>query len=171
MDTRRKARAARAISQLARVLDEYGIPVWLGGEWGNVSLDPSFRPQESRALFFLYADDAREARRAAEDFDHAVVDISPSGFTTEKGDLLITWQMLWIDESGETISFDDKDCPFVWPSGSFPAERLGVLWGGPLRIVERQAEALHDRARSQKRASGQRRSDISRVKAIIHDRM
>ncbi|HSL93899.1 MAG TPA: hypothetical protein VK905_04780 [Bacillota bacterium] len=171
MDTRRKARLARAISQLARVLDEDGIPVWLGGEWSRCSLDPDHIPSESSALFYLYADDAPDVRRTAEDLDHAVVDLSPSGFTTEKGDLLILWQMLWTHEGGDTLSFDERDRPYHWPPGSFVAEFRGVLSKIPIRIVDPQAEMLHDSSASNKGRQNRRRTDICREKAIIHDRM
>ena len=171
MDTRQRARFARAISQLARVLDEEGIPVWLGGAWGHYALDPDHQPLESSALFYLYAEDASEVRRTAEDSGHAVVDMSPSGFTTDQGDLLIVWHLLWMDEAGETVSFDEHDCPYRWPAGSFSSELRGLISGIPVRIVDPQAEMLHDNLPSGQRNQHRRRMDVSKVKAIIHDRM
>jgi hypothetical protein len=171
MDTRRKARLTRAISQLARVLDEEGIHVWLGGDWGRYALDPEHRPLESSAIFYLRADDGPDVRRAAEDMGHAVVDMSASGFVTEKGDLLISWHLLWLDEMGEEVSFDESDRPFTWPRGSFRTDFRGVLSKIPVRIVDPQAEMLHDNAVSQRGTMSGRRTDISKVKAIIHDRM
>lgn len=171
MDTRLRARVARAISQLARVLDEDGIHVWLGGDWGNYALDSSHRPQQPAALFYLIADDATDIRRTAEDLGHAVVDMSPSGFTTEKGDVVILWHMLWHAESGETVSFDDEDRPYYWPVGSFDDQPRGTLSGLPVRIVDPQAEMLHDSAAARRGRQSSRRTDVNRVKAIIHDRM
>lgn len=171
MDTRRVARLERAISQVARVLEEEDIGFWIAGDWAERALGIETQLTKAPVFMLVAADDATDVRRTVSELGHAVVDITPSSFTTERGVLVVRWYLLWSDDQGRPISYDERDKVHIWPEGALLREKTGSLDGTKVNLVDPAADSFFRSADSERPQNRRRKDDLSRVKAVMHDRI
>jgi hypothetical protein len=171
MDIKGRGRFARAIARIARTLEEEGVTAWLGGQWAQVALDPNHKGDSSQAIFYTHAVDAADVRGILEDLGYDVVDLTATAFATVRGSWRINWVLLWHDEAGRVVNYDEYDIPRAWPEGAFPAEPRGFLHDTALKVVDPAAQVLSSKMDADERPYARRKNDAARAKAIIHDRM
>lgn len=173
MDVKRRVRQIRAITQLAELFDQQGIKAWLGGGWALEALDNSYQRDHADVDFHVFAEDAPIVRVLLEEQGFNIVDVMPNSFVSERGKLRIEWELLWF-ENDEIVTYDNVvDSTYVWPSGAFPDEKQGSLNGVKLYVMSPSALRKHklDYDKGQVKLRQKDMKDLSRLKAIIHDRM
>lgn len=174
MDVKRRIRQARAIAQLAALFDEHGIKTWLGGGWALEALDPTYKRDHIDVDFHVFAADAPTVRCMLEEQGFNIVDVTANSFVAERGKLRIEWELLWYSENDETVTYDNKlDRTYVWPEGAFPNTKAGTIDDVSVYVMSPSAQRRHklDYDREHVPLRQKDMKDLSRLKALIHDRM
>ena len=172
MDVRGRARYARAIAQVARTLEQEGIKMWLGGDWAQRALEEDYAQFSREAQCYIFAVDATDTRRILEELGYDVVHTTATVFSTERGSWRIDWQLLWHDERGQTVSYDEQDKPRVWPDNAFPEEPRGIIFNTSVYVADLAVQSqVSNSYPNPHRRTSRKKEDVDRVKAIMHDRM
>jgi len=174
MDVKRRIRQARAIAELAVLFDEHGIKTWLGGGWALEALDPAYKRDHVDVDFHVFAADAPTVRCLLEEQGFNITEITANSFTAERGKLRIEWELLWLNDKDEIVTYDNKlDRTYVWPEGAFPGDKSGAIGDVDVYVMSPTAQRRHkldyDKAHVPLRQKDMK--DLSRLKALIHDRM
>lgn len=174
MDVKRRSRQARAISQLAARFEEQGIKAWLGGGWAIEAIDPSYMRDHADVDYHIFAADAPTVRCLLEEEGFNIVDLTANSFVAERGKLRIEWELLWYDEDNKIVTYDNKlDRTYTWPEGAFPEIKTGKIGDSCVYVMSPNAQRRHklDYDKEQVPLRQKDMKDLSRLKALIHDRM
>lgn len=174
MDVKRRIRQARAIAQIAARFDEQGIKAWLGGGWALEALDPTYKRDHADVDFHIFAADAPLVRCLLEEEGFNIVDLTANSFAAERGKLRIEWELLWFGDNDETVTYDNKlDRTYTWPEGAFPDNKQGIIVDTQVYVMSPNAIRRHklDYDKEQVPLRQKDMKDLSRLKALIHDRM
>lgn len=174
MDVKRRTRQSRAIVQLATLFDQHGVKAWLGGGWALEALDSSYCRDHVDVDYHVFAADAPTVRCLLEEEGFNIVDVTASSFIAERGKLCIEWELLWYGDNEEVVTYDTKlDRTYAWPSGAFPDDKTGAIDGVAVYVMSPTAQRRHklDYDKEQVPLRQKDMKDLSRLKALIHDRM
>lgn len=170
---KRRLRQLRAIAQLVQVFDQHGVKAWLGGGWALEALDHSYQRDHADVDFHIFAYDAPQVRVLLEEQGYNIVELNASSFAAERGKLRVDWELLWEDDE-TVVTYDSLvDTTYVWPTGAFPPEKRGAIDGVEVYVMspgaQRQLKLDYDKR--QKRLRQKDMKDLSRLRALIHDRL
>ncbi|MDP3058448.1 MAG: hypothetical protein Q8N36_03215 [bacterium] len=174
MDAKRRARQLRAIIQLGNALEGKGIVAWLGGGWALEALDPTYQREHVDIDFCIMAEHASDVRVLLEEDGYDIVSFNENSFRAERGKSAIDWELLWSDEFGKLVSYyPNREQPYEWPVDAFPDKKNGILDGTPVYAMSAASQQRHKLEYSKDQAPLREKDikDLSRLKAIIHDRM